>query len=235
MKNRIAYRVVLTPIVSLLLSTSAFATSLHDAIVDEITSSTIGIDWVANYPTSSNMDENNSGGVATFGLAASIEHYAPYIPNVKIESYSLEGYTFSFVNSSATAYYNIFENRPFQLKVGAGYSLISSGKLGDDKNHIGESSNIKEFEGGAPHIYAGISSYLPIKGLSVYANVQEIIGSELDGRDYQLGVQYEKEIAGLQTVTSIGYQKTDHEICELPSESNVIETDSVQLRIGVRF
>lgn len=155
----------------------------------------MGVDY-----TNSTLKENGSKVAkhkGNYRLYANFEHFIPMIPNAEVD-YQLYGNSeHGYKKTSATGYYQLFDNSIFSFDAGLGASYFSSMKFIQD--HGTETS---------PHLHSSFNIHIPGTDTSLFANGKWYGVREVSGHDLTLGSQLTLDLP-LNPGLRFGYNFSD--------------------------
>lgn len=194
-----------------------------------------GAKWTAFSPTDATNSQSaeSDDGELTLGVELYLEHSLPFIPDVRVEFAEIEGADYKYLDSSATAYYEVIDGDSLNLDLGAGFTHLKSGQIGDHGNSIG--GEVTEFSGSGGHVYVAGELAIPaIQNLAIVASAKKSISSELKGHDVKIAAQYRVNMTKLDWVLQGGFRDVSHEVSAQDIEYK-LDTSGLFASVGIDF
>jgi len=194
-----------------------------------------GVKWTAFSPieaTNSKSAESDDGELM-LGVELYLEHSLQFIPDVRVEFTGIEGADYKYLDSSATAYYEVIDGDSLDLDLGVGITHLKSGQIGEHKNSIG--GEVTEFSGTGGHLYVASEIAIPaIHNLAIVATAKKSISSDLKEHDVKIAAQYRVNMTKLDWVFQGGFRDVSHKVTAQDIEYQ-LDTSGVFASVGLDF
>lgn len=160
---------------------------------------------------------------SNIGVEASFEHFIPLLPNVSAELYEVESNNLKHQTTNVNFYYQLLDNDSVEIDLGLGYFGVSGSE------RLNGSDYDKSTVSATGAVRLGIT-----ESIHLYGNINYIPSSELKGHDFEAGIDYEIEYAGLDLNLKAGYQSIQHKLSKT-EDNPEFDLSGIKLGLAVGF
>lgn len=191
----------------------------------------LGGDIEANYwNASATIDGQEVASSAPVITAeASLEHFIPLVPNVKLGTTYMDESELSYQKTDATLYYEILDNDMASFDIGVGVTMLDFKGLKSGGVDLGDVS------GTLPSAYVNGEIGIPATPLFVYA--KGYVSSDVDTQvvDASIGLQYELGLVVADLEMQAGYRIQNMDLDDFDNTTAKIEMDGFFVGLNLDF
>lgn len=179
--------------------------------------------WSPSYDAGDATDNVTGKNTSVFA-SATIEHPAPFFPNLKISASKVNSSAYGYTKIDYTGYYEILDNDLVSIDVGLGVSDFQNG------DYLGQS-----FSEMLPHLYFDAEVSFPLSNITAYTDIHYL---SLDGNsmtDAIVGLRYDFNLIAADIGVKAGYRSQRIDVEDFDQLSFDIETKGAFIGLQADF